>query len=302
MHLIPFTYIGYNTSFYVMFIFVIISQGKVNNPSGLGIKAVSSEVKKRTAGLSNKNSSISSSLIQISSAEVPDSKSMTYRHHHQHTAGEHETMVKEAGSSRRNITRKKGEGSAQLYNNRNKKQGGAGKGKWGNVLDGSEMVNVPSALDENDPLYDDLAEEGKYFLSSLNGGNGNDEEANGYDPVADRVVYGPLLTLSEFKIRVSISILEYFDSADANEVVRSIQEMRCKLYHPEVVKRAISLSLDKGPRERELISRLLTCLHPYPLADSEMESGFEIILDSSDDLCIDIPDAKVRQYFKCLSA
>ena len=123
----------------------------------------------------------------------------------------------------------------------------------------------------------------------------NGEGANGYDPVAERAVYGPMLTLSEFKIRVSESIKEFFDSADADEVVRGIQEMRCKAYHPEVVKRAISLSLDEGPRERELVSRLLTCLHPIPLVDGDLSQGFDILLDSLDDLSIDIPDAKVRR-------
>ena len=52
------------------------------------------------------------------------------------------------------------------------------------------------------------------------------------------------------------------------------------------------MSLDKGPREREMISKLLTHLHPTPLADSDMEAGFELLLDSLDDLCIDCPDAK----------
>jgi programmed cell death protein 4 len=55
------------------------------------------------------------------------------------------------------------------------------------------------------------------------------------------------------------------------------------------------LSLDKGPRERELISRLLTCLHPNPLEDSDVVKGFEILMDSLDDLAIDIPDAKVSK-------
>jgi len=68
--------------------------------------------------------------------------------------------------------------------------------------------------------------------------------------------------------------------------------MKCRDYHPEVVKRAISLGLDAGPRERELVSRLLACLHPNPLTDEEMEMGFEVLLDSIDDLVIDIPDAK----------
>ena len=43
-----------------------------------------------------------------------------------HNSYEHETKVKEEGSERRNITRKKGSGSTQLYDNRNKKQGGSG--------------------------------------------------------------------------------------------------------------------------------------------------------------------------------
>jgi len=59
------------------------------------------------------------------------------------------------------------------------------------------------------------------------------------------------------------------------------------------VKHAISLGLDEGPRERELVSHLLACLHPNSLIDEEMEMGFEVLLDSIDDLVIDIPDAKV---------
>ena len=48
-----------------------------------------------------------------------------------------------------------------------------------------------------------------------------------------------------------------------------------------------------GSKRARIDSRLLTCLHPNPLADDEMETGFEILLDSLDDLCFDIPDAKV---------
>ena len=151
-----------------------------------------------------------------------------------------------------------------------------------------------AALDENDPLYDQTEDE-RYILSSSNGLDNGRKDANAYDPVADSVVYGPLLTLAEFKLRLADSIKEYFDSADADEVISSIEEMKCKEYHPEVVKRTISLSLDEGPRERELISRLLTCLHPHPLKDTDVEKGFEILLDSLDDLCIDIPDAKVNK-------
>lgn len=163
-------------------------------------------------------------------------------------------------------------------------------------MDGADEVEL-SKLDKNDPLYDEEDAEGKYILSSAdadtpytNGGDSNNP--TGYDEVAQKVVYGPMLTLPEFKIRVIDTVREYYDSADADEVVRGIEEMRCRPFHPEVLKRAVGLSLDKGPRERELTSRLLTCLHPTPLSDGDMEAGFTLLLDSLDDLVIDIPDAK----------
>jgi hypothetical protein len=34
-------------------------------------------------------------------------------------------------------------------------------------------------------------------------------------------------------------------------------------------------------------------VHPYLLEDDDVEKGFEILLDSLEDLSIDIPDAKV---------
>lgn len=168
------------------------------------------------------------------------------------------------------------------------------KGKWDECFDGSDVLDESVELDEDDPLYNDIEDATKYVLSATSGTV--DNQANGYDPIAEKAVYGPMLTLSEFKIRVSEAIKEYFDSGDADEVIRGIQEMRCKPYHPEVVKRAISLSLDEGPRERELVSRLLTCLHPIPLEDADVTKGFDLLLDSLDDLSIDIPDAKVRFF------
>lgn len=209
----------------------------------------------------------------------------------------HATRNTEDGSARRNITRKKTDPAATgRFDARNKKRGGAGKGTWNDRGDGADAAAPP--LDEDDPLYvaaEDAAPS-SYVLSS--GGPAADGRRragagpDAYDPGSDRAVYGPLLTRAEFKLRVADAVREYFDASDADEVVRCIDEMRCRDYHPEVVKRAISLGLDAGPRERELVSRLLACLHPNPLADGEMEMGFTVLLDSIDDLAIDIPDAK----------
>lgn len=309
----------------------ISTMGRVHNPSGDGVKAVSKEVRSKVIKLANNNNnkprsnshssngsngktngagsngangvngsngangSSSSSTTTTSSS---NGKNLSRRK----VADEmHETMVKTEGSSRRNITRKKSEQTGSLYDNRNKKQGGSGKGKWGE-LDGSEYLeDTPTTiLDKNDPMFDEYADHSKLFFSSNTQQQdpstkietASSSDMNGYDPNLTKPIYGPLLTLSEFKLRVTESIKEYFDSNDADEVLRTIVELKCPQYHTEVVKRVISSSLDEGPRERELISRLLTCLHPSPLSDEEMEQGFTILLDSLDDLCIDIPDAK----------
>lgn len=248
------------------------AQGKLHNPTGQGVAAFSA--KKRHDA-------------------KPDA--------HTKPADEHATRKIEEGSSRRNITRKKTNSVASgQYDSRNKKQGGAGKGKWLDPIDGSDHA-AAEPLDENDPLYvaEEDADPSSYILSSSEAADQlrhSGASPSAYDADNDKAVYGPMLTLSEFKIRVSDAVREYFDSSDADEVVRCIDEMKCRDYHPEVVKRAISLGLDEGPRERELVSRLLACLHPNPLTDEEMEMGFEVLLDSIEDLVIDIPDAKVRTF------
>lgn len=71
-------------------------QGKVHNPTGEGVAAVSAEVKKKMS-----------------------------RHMKAVSQKEHETVVKEEGSARRNITRKKG-GNESAFDGKKKKQGGAG--------------------------------------------------------------------------------------------------------------------------------------------------------------------------------
>jgi programmed cell death protein 4 len=200
-------------------------------------------------------------------------------------AEEHETVVKEEGSAKRNITRKKTDArDTGNFDSRNKKQGGHGKGQW--KAEDMMYDDVATPIDEMDPIYDE--HQAAYILSSHEA-----PVTRHYDETEGKAVYGPLLTLSEFKHQVQEALLEYFDSCDSDEVIRSIEELKCREYHPEVIKKAVSISLDKHPRERELVSRLLTCMHPHPLADGDMEQGFNVLLDSLDDLSTDVPDARV---------
>lgn len=159
-------------------------------------------------------------------------------------------------------------------------------------MDPSYVDEIP--LDEKDPIYDEAEDSTKYILSSASGVA--DPGCRGFDPQTEKAVYGPLLTESEFKIQAAECLKEYFDSCDADEVIRSLDELGCKEYHPEIIKKAVSLAMDKSPRECELTSRLLSCLQPSPLSHADMEAGFTILLDGLDELSKDVPDAKVRNF------
>jgi len=244
------------------------TMGKVHNPTGQGVNAVSAQVQAKTEKLKTKVNGVKSNG-EVAKPGIPTAITVNEQH---------ATKTKE-GTAKRNIQRKKTDGA---FDSRNKKHGGAGKGMWKEDMIYDEDVEP---LDEDDPLYDET--EGKYVLGST-----EDPESRNYDPNEGKIVYGPMLTLSEFKLQVHENLEEYFDSCDTEEVIRSIEELKCKEYHANIVKKAVSISLDKHPRERELISRLLTCLHPTPLTDKDMEEGFNILLDSLDDLTTDVPDAK----------
>ena len=207
----------------------------------------------------------------------------------------HETRVGKEGTAKRNISRRKtADRDSGNYNSNHKKQGGHGKGEWKEVMDPSYADEIP--IDEKDPIYDEVEDSDRYILSSSDqagvaGGEAADKR--GYDPETSKPVYGPLLTRSEFKHQLAVCLKEYFDSCDADEVIRTLQELGCQEFHAEIVKKAISLALDKHPRERELTSRLLTCMHPVPLSHDDMEKGFVLLLDSLEDLSTDVPEAPV---------
>jgi hypothetical protein len=217
--------------------------------------------------------------------------------------GLYDTKVKD-GTAKRNIVRKKtADKDSGHFNSVHKKYGGHGKSQWqDSMMDPSYAIEIP--IDEKDPIYDEAEDLDRYILVSSSGttnnGNGtlNNQEVlkRRYDPNTSRAIYGPLLTLSEFKVQLVECIKEYFDSCDTDEVIRTVQELGCPEYYSEIVKKAISYAMDMGPRERELVSRLLSCLHPNPMSLEELQAGFVILLDGMDDLSKDVPDAKVRNF------
>lgn len=105
------------------------------------------------------------------------------------------------------------------------------------------------------------------------------------------MVFGPMLTLAEFKRRVTEALEEYFSSEDAAELVHTIRELRCPEFAYEVVKRSVSLAMDRKERERELVSRFLSSAYPDLLSTDDVGKGFERLFELMDELELDAPGA-----------
>lgn len=176
-------------------------------------------------------------------------------------------------------------------------------------------MDVGIKLDRNDPNYDsDEDRKGDYVFGSY------DEGAAFFGKTPPRLSYladgtrvmGPVMTLSEYKRRMDPALQyvsspvflsfaarrspppprrEYFDSEDANEFLRVVEELQCPEYAFELPKRAIALALDRRGRECELVSRLLSASYPKPLSSDMLGKGFARVFESLGELSLDVPKA-----------
>lgn len=75
---------------------------------------------------------------------------------------------------------------------------------------------------------------------------------------------------------------------------RRMADLRTNFFHYELVKRAITMAMDKKDREREQVSVLLSGLYGSVLTMNQIGKGFERLFEVVDDLALDIPDARRR--------
>lgn len=73
------------------------------------------------------------------------------------------------------------------------------------------------------------------------------------------------------------------------EIQRTIVEVDCPEYSYELVKRAVSMSLDRSDREREQISQLLSESYPDILSTNMIGKGFERLFELADEFQKDVP-------------
>ncbi|RLN52976.1 hypothetical protein BBP00_00009459 [Phytophthora kernoviae] len=177
-----------------------------------------------------------------------------------------------------------------------KRMGGGQKASW-------KMGEIPRAVpsDEHDPNYDSEAEE-NVVLVSTKPGSPVSKETTTMEPdslAAKELAVNPP---PEIKKRIIEILEEYFTSGDADEVLSSLSDLDEPEFNYEVVKRAITMSMDKNDKEREVTSRLLSALYLDGLTAGQVLMGFRRVLLLAGDLQIDIPTAKNMLAIFCARA
>ena len=127
-------------------------------------------------------------------------------------------------------------------------------------------------LDQGDPNYDSAEE--PYKLKVARG------DAL---PRVDVIV--------AYKSAVTSMAEEYFASGDVLEAARILDATEQPLYQHYFVKKIVTLAMDRGNREKEAASVLLSRLYPSHLSAEQIQRGFERLLESVDDLALDVPAA-----------
>lgn len=146
---------------------------------------------------------------------------------------------------------------------RPKKGGAGGRGTWGSLLETGGEVRV----DRNDPNYN--SEEEPYKLVSA--------------PVSE--------SLEDYKGKVVQIVEEYFTTDNVAETAADLRDLGSPMYHHHFVKKLVSMSLDRHDREKEMAAVLLSALYADVIEPDQVAKGFARLVESAEDLAIDIPDA-----------
>eukprot|EP01138_Halocafeteria_seosinensis_P016009 gb/GECG01016337.1/.p1 GENE.gb/GECG01016337.1/~~gb/GECG01016337.1/.p1 ORF type:complete len:403 (+),score=72.79 gb/GECG01016337.1/:1-1209(+) len=189
-----------------------------------------------------------------------------------------------------------------------KKNGGGGKFTWGKE---GELVEL-GPLSRGDPLFDPELDEEEEPKSRENReatkvaqrvGIDTKKHRSGFAEVSttrqDHITenhnhrngdYPAEMSLAEYKRKVEEALREFFKEGDLQELYNIVEELEMPFFRYEVVKKAITQSLDLSDREREMASQMLNEFYGNVFSMEQIGKGFERILESLEDVRVDVPD------------
>jgi len=188
---------------------------------------------------------------------------------------------------------------------KHRKQPGTGT-HWGSVFDSTREPVF--SIDERDPNYDEDD------VAAVSAGTSTSFAARSREsPRVDSVAL--------YKHSVETFLLELFSTGDVGAARVELQELEQPLYGHYAVKKAVrkqsptrcavvsqigpdfgerprclqvTMSLDHGAKEKELCAQLLSAACPQELPREQLVKGFTRLLESAQDLALDVPDAPAQ--------
>jgi hypothetical protein len=101
------------------------------------------------------------------------------------------------------------------------------------------------------------------------------------------------ITVEEAKAKISDILEEYLASGDRSEALRCIRDLKIPFFHHDVVKRALVLAVERGgAAEGHILDLLKSASEEGVINESQITKGFDRLIDSVDDLVLDVPNAR----------
>ncbi|VFR00325.1 unnamed protein product [Cuscuta campestris] len=95
----------------------------------------------------------------------------------------------------------------------------------------------------------------------------------------------------EYKKKVTVILQEYFENDDKSSTASELRELGMPFFSFYFVKKLVSMAMDRHDKEKEMAALLLSSLYAHLIQPSQVYKGFAKLLESVDDLIVDIPDA-----------
>ncbi|XP_022772383.1 uncharacterized protein LOC111315025 [Durio zibethinus] len=99
-------------------------------------------------------------------------------------------------------------------------------------------------------------------------------------------------TVEDVKARINNLLIEYVVSSDKKEAYRCIKDLKVSFFHHEIVKRALIMAMERRQAEDRLLDLLKEAAEEGLINSSQITKGFDRMIDTVDDLSLDIPNAQ----------
>ena len=100
----------------------------------------------------------------------------------------------------------------------------------------------------------------------------------------------PACDFDAYKKKATIIVEEYFATDDVVSATNELRELAMPNYNYYFVKKLVSMAMDRHDQEKEMAAVLLSALYADVIDASQVYRGFSKLVESADDLIVDIPD------------